>query len=117
MSVRVELDGLRSAVAEQGTAPFLVTVGDDGRPRVVSVAPTWVGDQLEVPAGRHSVANVAARPVATLLWPAGGPGAFSLLVDGEAVADPDGERVLVSPTSALFHRPAESGGSDCAPIL
>lgn len=115
MSVRVELDGLRAAVTEQATAPFLVTVGDDGRPRVVSVSVSWAGDRLSMRAGRHSVANVAARPVATLLWPSGAPGGFSLLVDGAAAVDDDG--VLVVPTSALLHRAAEQGGSDCAPVL
>jgi hypothetical protein len=114
MSVRVELDGIRDAIAEQGSTPYLVTVGDDGRPRVNSVAPSWEDDRLVVPAGRHGLANVAARPGVTLLWPPREPGGYSLLVDGEGRVE--GEQVAVTPTSAILHRSAVGGGNDCAPV-
>ena len=99
MTETVELEGLRDRVAEYGPAAYLVTIGDDG-PHVVSVVVTLEDGTLTMGAGRTSRRNVAERPVATMLWPAGPDGAYSLLVDGEAVAGSAEWPLTVRPKSA-----------------
>ena len=128
MSIAVELDELRRNIAEIGTDPFLLTVGDDGRSHSVSVAVRWGGDELIVPAGRHTRTNADARPLVVLLWPPAQRGEFSLIVDATVTATTTGDAgensVTVQPTSAVLHRPAASPDarrpgctSDCVPIL
>ncbi|MCB0981902.1 MAG: hypothetical protein KDB17_14760, partial [Ilumatobacter sp.] len=57
--------------------------------------------------GRSSRANAAERPEVTLVFPSPEPGAFSLVVDGNAeVRD---AHVAVRPTHAILHRPALPG--------
>lgn len=104
MSVRVELDELRERVAEYGSVAYLVTVGEDGRPHVVSVKVGLDGDALAAPAGRTTTANARARPDVTLLWPSRGD--YALIVDGTARVDD--ERVLVEPLRAVLHRVASA---------
>jgi hypothetical protein len=82
MTEKVVLEGLPDRVAEYGPAAYLVTIGEDG-PHVVSVVVTLEDGTLTMGAGRTSRRNVADRPVATLLWPAGPDGTYSLLVDGD----------------------------------
>jgi hypothetical protein len=123
MSVPVSLDGLRQEVAQFGSAPYVVTVGDDGAPHAVSVSAGWNGDRLASPVGARTAANAAARSHVTLLWPPHEPGGYSLIVDG--AAEVDGGQLLVAPARAVLHRPAAPGfepaspscGSDCKPIL
>ena len=129
MSIDVALDELAATVAERGDLAYLVTVGLRG-PRVVSVSvvveagagagvETGSGgvplDGLFVAVGRHTAANVAARPEVTLLWPADATHPkHTLLVDGTAaVVDPagddadgpsDGEVLRITPTGAILHR-------------
>jgi hypothetical protein len=126
VSVPVGIERLREEIARFGAEAFLLTVRDDNRPHVVSVAPRWDGDALVVRAGGTSIANAAARPSVTLLWPAGVAGAFSLIVDGTAAADADadaGDELAIDPVKAVLHRsaagPDGSGpaGSECEPVL
>jgi hypothetical protein len=117
MSIAVELEELQRKIAEYATDPFLLTVGDDGRTHSVEVAPRWDGDELVVPAGRKTHANVAQRPLVVLLWATPARGAFSLIIDAIAAAADDGE-VRLRPTRAVLHRRAASGGgSDCETVL
>ena len=85
MSVTVALDELRAALDGLERAPYLVTVGDDGRPHAVAVPWRWHDDELDVPAGNRSLANAAARPDVTLLWPANDAGGYTLIVDATVV--------------------------------
>jgi hypothetical protein len=144
MSVPVALEVLRDRVSEFGSTAFLVTVGDDGRPHVVSVQVGTDGDALVVSAGRRTTANVAVRGDVTLLWPApavpgsrvepgeagcGGenlePGAtvglddYGLIVDGAGeVVGGDAPVVSIRPTAAVLHRLADAtDGPTCVPIL
>ncbi len=104
MSVPVDLDLLADALAEFGTAAYLLTTGDDSRPRVAHVAIRLDGGRLHCEIGKRTAANVVARPGVSLLWPAPTPGGMSLIVDGDAeVAD---NAVAVTPTWAVKHRPA-----------
>jgi hypothetical protein len=103
MSIPVTLDRLAEALADFDAGYLLTTA--DARVKAVSVAPAHTDGALRVPApGRGSVANVAANPVVTLLYPPRGGSGFSLLVDGTARVE--GDDVVVVPTSAVLHKPA-----------
>jgi hypothetical protein len=123
MSVPVPVEQLQEAVAEYGTAAFLLTGGPDGRPKVASVEVAFVDERIEVSAGGGSAANAAARPLTTLLWPPPAPGGYSLIVDAEA--EVDGATIRLTPTNGVKHRPAQSGqpsgregcAADCAPLF
>ena len=125
MSVAVELESLRSQIADAGADVFLLTVRDGARPHAVSASVSWDGDELVVSAGAGSrtAKNVAAAPSVTLLWPSSGQD-YSLIVDGDGRVD--GDLVRITPTHAILHRsvqaPSPSGHEDgddprCKPIL
>ena len=119
MSVPVDLAALRQRIDEFSGPAFLVTVGDDQRPHVVSVSVRQEGDRLMVGAGRRTRANLSARPAATLLWPPAAGGEYSLLVDGIAeVPEADSGDVGITAASAVLHRVAESvgDGPTCLPV-
>jgi hypothetical protein len=126
MSIRVALEELRAAVASHERAPYLVTVGDDGRPHSVAVDWRWNGDELDLPVGNRTVANARSRSLVMLLWPPNDQGGHTLIVDAtvtqiEGTGTGD-NLVRVRPTGAVLHRPAEGPtdtacGADCVPIL
>jgi pyridoxamine 5'-phosphate oxidase-like protein len=121
MSIPVGLDRLRAAVHERGAAAYVLTVSDDGRPHAVHASTRWEGDALAVDVGKRTAANAAARPGVSLLFPVRTPGDYSLIVDGTAVVA--GQRVRITPTKAVLHRPAASPdpaspcADDCVPLL
>jgi hypothetical protein len=126
MSIPVSLEKLRAEVERYGKAPFLLTVSDDARPHSVSVAIGWDGDALVLNPGKRTRANVAARPLVSLLWAPLERGGYSLIVDADASVRGEGEaaRVVVRPTRAVLHRPAEPGtvlkdgcSADCVRIV
>jgi hypothetical protein len=145
VSVPVDLQALRDRLGEFGDRAFLVTVGDDGRPHVVSVHVGTDGDLLVVAAGRRTSANVVARPDVTLLWPsptspgarveagdsgcgdtALGPGdtvalgEYGLIVDGTGeLVGSEPPAVAIRPTAAVLHRLADTAGDGpaCVPVL
>ena len=126
MSIPVALEKLRAEATRFGATPYLLSVGDDGRPHSVSVAVAWEGDALVAKTGKRSAANVAARPLVSLLWAPTGPAGYSLIVDGDGAVRGAGEdtRVVVRATRGVLHRPAlapvasEDGCSaDCVPLL
>lgn len=104
MSIPVSLEKLRAEVARYGATPFLLSVSEDGRPHSVSVAIAWQGDALVARVGHRSAANVAARPLVSLLWSPPEAGGYSLIVDGDGALD--GDSVRVRATRAVLHRPA-----------
>lgn len=114
MSTTVDLTELPAAVADRGPAAFLVTTGEE-RPHVVAVVVDVVDGALEVGAGRRTVANAAARPEVTLLWPADAAHpANSLLIDGTASPADQGERLRIAPSAAVLHRAGgRSAGGPC----
>jgi hypothetical protein len=112
MSVGVELERLHDEVTRFGSAPYLLTVSDDGRPHATAVTISWDGDALVAGVGRRSAANAQSRPAVSLLWPPVDTDGFSLIVDG--AAEVDGENVKVRPDAAVLHRQRADGpGSDC----
>lgn len=113
MSIAVPLDELAVAITGWGPIAYLVTIGEVG-PRVVSVTVELVagGANEQPPAalllcvvGRHTAENAAARPAVTLFWPTDAEHPkHTLLVDGTAFVNADGERLDIRPTGAMLHR-------------
>jgi hypothetical protein len=114
MSIRVELDEVRSVAAGQAPFAYFLSVSDDGSPHAVAITPAIGDADITLEAGRRSCANALARPEVSLLWPPARADDYSLIVDGTASVD--GSTVRISPARAVRHRPAPGGGSDCAPL-
>ena len=105
MSVAVDLAELPTAIARQIGWCYLLTVSDEGQPRVLAVAPEIAADgSLCFEVGRGTASNVAARPSITLVYPPATPEAMSLIVDGTATVD--GSSVALAATWAVLHRSA-----------
>lgn len=121
VSVTVALDELRARVAEFDAAAYLVTVGENARPHVVSVNVEWAEGHLVAGAGRTTSANIAANPTVSLLWPPPGDDGYSLIVDGTAeTQDREGTAVVVlEPSRAVLHRVADAigDGPSCVTVL
>jgi len=107
MSIPVTLAELETALAPYPWG-YLVTVGDDQRAHSLAVPTDFRDGVLHAAAGRSTRANVSARPSITMAFPHPRPGEYSLIVDGNAVADDAG--VVFTPTSAVLHRPAIANG-------
>jgi hypothetical protein len=108
VSIRVELDAVAEEVGRWGFG-YLTTVSDDGRPHLLALTPTVVGDAPPVlrfdAGGGRACRNAAQRAhVAVMFPPASHSDGFSLVLDGSATVD--GSFVDVEVTSALLHRPA-----------
>jgi hypothetical protein len=101
---------LASQISARGNSAQLVTVNGEGRPHVVAVLVDAAGEALTVAAGTKTRANVAAHPGVTLLWAPPPGGEYTLVVDGDAMADAEAEVVTVRPSSALLHRVAHATG-------
>ena len=95
--------------AEHGPTAFILTVGDDGRTRVIHVKVDIDAEgAIRAVVGRGAAANAVARPDVVVLWAPAADG-FSLIADG--VASIDGEPrsdtpVTIEVFSAVRHRPA-----------
>ena len=109
MSIPALVPTLADLVVEVGSEPFLITASGDGKPHVVSVRLVIDGEAMQVPAGRHTGANVAANPTVTLLWSPVDGADYSLIVDGTAVLV-DETTLEVTPTRAVWHKVAGASG-------
>ena len=118
MSVAVDIAALSERLAEYGERAYLVTVGDDGSPHVVSVEVALDETLLAVRVGNRTAANLSGRAAATLLWPPPAGGAYSLLVDATATAPVAAGPCTLRPDAAVLHRVAGAAGDGptCAPI-
>jgi hypothetical protein len=118
MSIAVDLVALRERIAEYGERAYLVTVGDDGAPHVVSVEATVDGAHVAVRVGNRTATNLSDRAAATLLWPPPPGGAYSLLVDVTATAPVTAGPCALRPDAAVLHRVAgaDGEGPTCRPI-
>ncbi len=110
MSRPVEIEELANDLAELAPAAYLCSVAADGRPKVVHVPivveGAGAGVELIAQVGPGTVANVADRPSVTLIWPGHDDQSMSLLVDAEAQASPIDGYPTLTPTGAVWHRPA-----------
>jgi hypothetical protein len=105
VSIAVTIERLMEEVERWGFG-YLLTVSDDGRPRLLALRPRVADDVLRFDAGGDSTCrNANERPGVTIVFPpAEHSDGFSLVVDGEATVD--GGVIDVRPTSAVLHRPA-----------
>ncbi|MGA9275873.1 pyridoxamine 5'-phosphate oxidase family protein [Ilumatobacter sp.] len=125
MSIPVELDVLEAKTREYGWA-YLLTVGDDMRPKIVACQPEWHDGTMCFSAGSGSARNATARASVTVTFPPLDPDGYTLIVDGDATIDESGDppRVHVAPTGGVLHRASApdftnttTGCShDCAPV-
>jgi hypothetical protein len=106
VSIAVEIDRLRDAIADFERAPYLLTTSDDGRPHSVAVAVGWAGDEIELQGGRRTAANAREHGLVALVWAPDDPTGYSLIVDGDVTAVSDDDVVRIRPTRAVLHRPA-----------
>lgn len=107
MSIAVPLDELAEHLASYPWG-YLVTMRDDGRAQNLAVPTQLVEGNLVASIGRGTAANAIARPNVAMVFPGMTGEAFSLIVDGDAVVD--GDRIAVTPTWAVLHRPALGNG-------
>jgi hypothetical protein len=103
MSIAVPLDEIESKLVDYPWG-FLVTVRDDGRPQSLAVPTQMIDGVLVATIGQRAAHNATARPNVTLLFPGPTGRDLSLIVDGDALVD--GDRIEVTPTWAVLHRPA-----------
>lgn len=102
------IDNLADAVDAYDFA-YLLTVDDGGHPHAVAVRPRLVGGHIGLTdAGSKSRRNLRERSVVSLVWPPGSIDKYSLIVDGSAVVGL-GERIEITPTRAVLHRPGVPG--------
>ena len=105
MSVVVPVEELAAALVDYPWG-YLVTVGNEHRSHVLAIPTDFHDGALHLRGGRSAMANVAAHPNVTMVFPHPAAGGYSLIVDG--VATVDGQYVAVSPQHAILHRPAIS---------
>ena len=109
VSIVVAPADLASVAAEHGPTAFVLTVGDDGRTRVIHVAVDIDGKGVvQAVVGRGAAANARARPDVVLLWSPAADG-FSLIADGVAAVDGEPRSdtpIAIEVFSAVRHRPA-----------
>ena len=103
VSVAVALEDLPGELGRWGFG-YLLTASDDGRPHAVALIPVVADGVLRFEAGGRTCRNAAARPGVSIVFPPVADDGFSLVVDGDATVD--GDSVVVTPTSAVRHRPA-----------
>ena len=108
MSIAVPLVELAERLAQHPWG-YLVTVRDDGRAQSLAVPTQLVDGSLVATVGRGTAGNAAARPGVTMVFPGASGEDMSLIVDGDARVD--GDRIAVTPTWAVLHRPALDGSS------
>lgn len=122
MSIPVAVEALEKAMQEFGSAYLLTT--SDARVKVVTVDPVVDGDRIRVgDPGGGTRSNLAGSAAVTLVFPPRQQRGYTLLVDGTGKVD--GNEVIVTPASAVLHRPASHAdsalpangcGHDCAPV-
>ena len=103
MSIAVPLDELASRLSAFPWG-YLLTVRDDGRAQSLAAPTQLIDGSLVATIGRGTAANVNARPNVTMVFPGATGADFSLIVDGDGRVD--GQRIAITPTWAVLHRPA-----------
>ncbi|MGH7332254.1 MAG: pyridoxamine 5'-phosphate oxidase family protein [Candidatus Rokuibacteriota bacterium] len=117
------LTRLEAAVKERGVGAYVMTVAADGRPHVTWAPVRWEGAGLVAEVGTRTALNARTKPMVTLLFPVRSPDDYSLIVDGSAAVEADGQQLFLTPTRAVLHRPGaladptSSCGADCVPLF
>jgi hypothetical protein len=116
VSIGVDVNALAAELERFGTAAFVLTAGEEGRPHISHVALRLVDGALRCDVGKRTAANTRTSAKVAILWPPYEPGGYSLIVDADATVD--GTQLSLQPTRAVLHRPApvaEAGAAanDC----
>ena len=121
MSLAVELEDLAQRIQEYGPVALVVSVGEDGRPHVVSAQVEFAGDTVRAAVGNTTASNASARSAVTLVWPALPGSSYCLILDGSASIDTTtgSNTLVVAPTRSVLHRIAGAPESQpsCVTIL
>ncbi|MCH2622678.1 MAG: pyridoxamine 5'-phosphate oxidase family protein [Acidimicrobiales bacterium] len=123
MSMPVTAGEVAARLEEYGTSAFLVTVGDDGSPKVVHLALVWEGNSgggsFRCTPGGGTLRNLAESGPVTLVFPPAEPGGYSMLIDGTGrVAGASDELpgtddlVRIDFGGGVLHRPAPDASDD-----
>ena len=123
MSMPVTAGEVAARLEEYGTSAFLVTVGDDGSPKVVHLALVWEGNSsggsFRCTPGGGTLRNLAVSGPVTLVFPPAEPGGHSMLIDGTGrVAGASDELpgtddlVRIDFGGGVLHRPAPDAPGD-----
>ena len=112
---------LESLLRERGAHAFLISVSLRGGPHAICVPVSHEQGCFVADVGAKTAAFVAAQPRVSLLYPAQDADAHSLIVDGMAVLEGEGQsaRIRVRPTRIVLHRsaagtdPSSACDSDC----
>lgn len=115
----MELADLQAKIDEFGPAAFVTTVGDDGKPHVVSARVSFADGEVAAEVGKTTAANVGRGSTVTLLWPAPDGGAYCLIVDGAGSIGAGAASLTVEPVRAVLHRLASApdAGPSCVTVL
>jgi hypothetical protein len=101
VSIPVAVKDILTRLDDFGSGYLLTTT--DGRVKVVTVDPVGDNGGLRATApGKGTLANLAANPAVTLVFPPLDQHGHTLLVDGTGTVE--GDDVLVVPTGAVLHR-------------
>jgi hypothetical protein len=123
MSKVTTFDQVRHGIVHYGERATVITIGDDGRPHVVTSSVAIVGDRLVVEVGSRTRANLERRPVTTLVWQPREGEEYLLIVDAsaESIGAPDEHgvaAVTLVVEGGIQHRLAglEPGASTCRAV-
>ena len=111
MSIKVEPAALATTVAQFDSAHLLST--RDSRVKVVTVDASVADGKLRVSWSKGTAANVDANPTVTVLFAPTEHHGYSLIVDG--TAEDVGDGFVITPTSAILHRPASHADGPLPP--
>ncbi|MFV0462552.1 MAG: hypothetical protein ACK5MP_05055 [Nostocoides sp.] len=104
MSIPVDIDRLDEALADFGSG-YVMTITPENTVKALTVDPLVRGRLVVVTAAsRGTAANLATNDAITIVMPPTQHHGYTLIIDGSGV--PDGDQVLVTPTSAVLHRPS-----------
>lgn len=103
MSIPVSLVDLETTLVDYPWGYF-VSINDEPRAHLRAVPTRLVDGVLLTQVGDGTKRNVTDRPKVTMVFPPVTAGGMSLIVDGDASVV--GDDVVLTPTSAVLHRPA-----------
>jgi len=119
----MKLEELKAVVRERGAGAYVMTTSADARPHVTYAPVSWEDGGLSAEVGASTARNARANPLVTLLFPLRNADDYSLIVDGAAAVEPGGQRLSLTPTRAVLHRPGRpldptsSCTADCVPLF
>lgn len=107
--MQIAPEDLADALAERPFG-YLLTIGDDGRPRAIALVPTFDHDTVSLMfslgGSAGTLTAAAQRPQVSVLFAPIDDDPYSIIVDGDAVVDEVAGTVSVRVARAVRHRPA-----------